>query len=82
MATTRNDEELWRKELELTLGKERAEMDQQAREELERVKVGLKNEKRRAVNDRENFRPKKIWSGKHRCNSYTQSRFRRACKCE
>ena len=47
LAATRNDEELQRKELKLTLAKERAEIDQQTRKALERVKVGLQNEKGR-----------------------------------
>ena len=76
MATTRNDEELRRKELESALEKERAEMDQQAREELERVKVGLQNEKRRVVDllggeRQEELSAQQVWSGKHRCHSYT-----------
>ena len=40
-----------RKELELALAKERAEKDQQVREELEKVKMGLQNEKRRVEED-------------------------------
>ena len=51
MAGTRNDEELRRKELELALAKERAEKDQQVREDLEKVKMGLQNEKRRVEED-------------------------------
>ena len=47
LAGTRNDDELRRKELELVLAKERAEKDQQAREQLERVKMGLQNDKRK-----------------------------------
>lgn len=47
LAATRNDEELRKKELELALAKERAEKDQQVREQLERVKMGLQNEKRK-----------------------------------
>lgn len=40
-----------RKELELALAKERAEKDQQVREELEKVKMGLQNEKRKVEED-------------------------------
>ena len=51
LAATRNDDELRRKELELTLAKERAEKDKQAREELEKVKMGLQTEKRKVEED-------------------------------
>jgi myosin protein heavy chain len=42
---------LRRKELELVLAKERAEKDQQVREELEKVKMGLLNDKRKVEED-------------------------------
>jgi len=51
LAATRNDDELRRKELELALAKERAGKDQQVREELEKVKMGLQSEKRKVEED-------------------------------
>lgn len=47
LAATRNDEELRKKELELTLAKERAERDKQEREALENLRMSLQQEKQK-----------------------------------
>ena len=53
LAATRNDEELRKKEMELTLVKERAERDKQEREALEKLKMSLEAEKRKVEDDLE-----------------------------
>ncbi|EKM53125.1 uncharacterized protein PHACADRAFT_259300 [Phanerochaete carnosa HHB-10118-sp] len=53
LAGTRNDEELRRKEVELTLIKERAERDKQEREALENLRMRLEADKRRVEEDLE-----------------------------
>ncbi|CAG7850212.1 Myosin heavy chain, non-muscle AltName: Full=Myosin II; AltName: Full=Non-muscle MHC; AltName: Full=Zipper protein [Serendipita indica DSM 11827] len=47
LTATRNEEELRRKETELTLAKERAERDKQEREALQKLKMELESEKRK-----------------------------------
>ncbi|KAF7303718.1 Myosin type II heavy chain [Mycena indigotica] len=53
LAATRNDEELRKKEAELSLIKERAERDKQEREALETLKSSLEAEKRRVEEELE-----------------------------
>jgi myosin protein heavy chain len=53
LAATRNDDELSKKEAELTLIKERAERDKQEREALENLKMSLETEKRKVEDDLE-----------------------------
>lgn len=53
LAATRNDDELRRKEAELTLIKERAERDKQEREALENLKMSLEAQKRKIEDELE-----------------------------
>lgn len=53
LAATRNDEELRKKEMELTLIKERSERDKREREALEKLKMTLEAEKRKVEDELE-----------------------------
>lgn len=53
LAATRNDDELRKKEVELTLIKERAEREKQERENLESLKMSLEAEKRKIEDELE-----------------------------
>lgn len=53
LAATRNDEELRKKEMELTLVRERAERDKQGREALEKLQMTLEAEKRKVEDELE-----------------------------